>query len=99
MSVTVAGKKYHIALAKNDGTQYGFMIVKNSDARQRVNDFAPIYSTGDQQFAEGTWQPIAWNDWAGGVGQEFYSNSQQNKYWLATNCETRIANRLTLGGR
>lgn len=96
--VVVDGKKYHIAIAKG-GVTYGFMIVRGSDTRQRVNDWAPIYSTGDQQFAEGTWQPWALTDWTGGVGQERYSNSAQNKFYTSLNCETRIAGRLALGGR
>ncbi len=97
MSVTVDGKKYHIAIAKGS-TTYGFMIVKGSDTRQRVNDWAPIYSTGDQQFAEGTWQPWAVTDWTGGLARERYSNAEQNKFYSASNCETRIAGRATLGG-
>ncbi len=97
MSVLVDGKKYHIAITHN-GTTYGFMIVKGSDTRQRVNDWAPIYSTGDQQFAEGTWQPWALTDFSGGLSQERYDNGAQSKFYSAKNCETRLPGRATLGG-
>ncbi len=98
MSIVVGGKKYSIAITRN-GVTYGFMIVRGSDQRQRINDWAPIYSTGDQQFAEGTWQPIAWMDWSGGIGQERYDNTLQAKVYTSAKAETRIPGRVTLGGR
>ena len=97
MSVTVAGKKYHVALSDGVST-YGFNIVKGSDGRMAVNDWAPIFSTGDQQFAEGTWQPLAWDDWSQGVGQERYAVATKAQYFHG-NLDTRVAGRVTLGGR
>lgn len=97
MSVTVDGKKYHVALS--DGTnKYGFNIVKGSDSRMAVNDWAPIFSAGDQQFAEGTWQPLAWDDWSLGVGSERFAVATKTQYFHGT-LDTRVGGRVTLGGR
>ena len=95
--VTVAGKKYHVALSDGVST-YGFNIVKGSDGRMAVNDWAPIFSTGDQQFAEGTWQPLAWDDWSGGVGSERYAVATKTQF-QRSNVDTRVGGRVTLTGR
>src|SRR5574341_160736 len=75
------------------------MIVRNSDGRKRINEWAPIYSTGDQQFAEGVWQPVSWTDFRGGLSLERYSNSAQDKFYTSKNMETRQQSKATLGGR
>lgn len=99
MSVVVDGKTYHFSLTCN-GVTYGFMRRKGSDTRRRFGDWAPKYSTGDDQFAEGAWQPVSWNDFSGGVGQERYSNSKQSSFYTADGgVETRYAAKATLGGR
>lgn len=97
MSVVVGGKQYHVSLSDGEHA-YGFNIVRGSDSRIAVNDWAPIYSTGDQQFAEGTWQPVAYQDWSGGVGLERYLNAAETQYHRGSHVETRIPGRITLGG-
>src|SRR5574343_706217 len=99
MSVTVDGKNYHFSLTRA-GVTMGFMRRQGSDSRKRFGDWAPKYSTGDDQFAEGAWQAVTWNDWLGGAGQLEYSNAAQNKFHTSNGgIETRIGGKLTLGGR
>ncbi len=96
--IVIGGVRYDVALQIGAVTR-GFKYIHKSYRRQPVNDWAPKYSTGDDQFAEGTWQPWALSDWSGGAGQEKYNNAAQNRFYRSSGMETRLPGRATLGGR
>jgi len=97
MGVWHEGRLYDILLVRPDGEKMGFMIVKNSDRRERVSDFAPVLSTtGEMQYAEGIWRPWTQDDWIGGLGQEKWDPEQSTRFYEAENVETRVKGKVML---
>jgi len=97
MGVWVDGYEYDIAIERPDGTRQGFMIVKHSDRRERINDWAPVLSTtGEMQYAEGIWRPWTQGDWQGGLGQEKWDTDETTRFYEAENVEARVDGKIML---
>lgn len=97
MGVFVDGVEYDIAIERANGEKLGFMIVKGSDRKERVNDWAPVISTtGEPQYSSGVWRPWTQSDWSGGLGQEIWDSSEKTRFYEAEGVETRIDGRVML---
>ncbi|RLC80046.1 MAG: hypothetical protein DRJ03_22420, partial [Chloroflexi bacterium] len=97
MGVWVDGQLYDIAIERANGERLGFMIVKGSDRKERVNDWAPVISTtGEPQYSSGVWRPWTQSDWSGGLGQEIWDSSEKTRFYEAEGVETRIDGRVML---